>query len=195
MISANCKVGAKQSLFPARTAARTCCPPVVPFPWATKRNAFHVALGTDHFSLGTQLNDRTISVAVAQKPPNPGTSPGAKKSQPRCEIASRGSAPAERDFNGVSSASRCLSRSDRTTLKRPFEAGDRPGVAGWCHGSDAQPLLLSGRNNFAGESAAGELPATLVHVGTLCNVRTLPTSRRGEPGETHSSSLSAGISE
>ena len=44
------------------------------------------------------------------------------------EIASRGSGPAERDFNGVSSASRCLSRSDRATLKETCETVVRLGV-------------------------------------------------------------------
>ena len=37
---------------------------IVPFPGATKRNAVHFALGTDHFSLCTQLSDRTITVEL-----------------------------------------------------------------------------------------------------------------------------------
>ena len=66
VFSAKCNVGAKQTLFPTRTAAMICCLTAVPFPWATKRNAFHFALCTDYFSLCTQLSDRTITAEVAQ---------------------------------------------------------------------------------------------------------------------------------
>ena len=69
------------------------------------------------------------------------------------------------------------------------EEGDRPAAGKRRHGSDAHPLLLFRLNVFAGEPAAGELPAAFVYVSTLC------TSEPGEPGKTLASTLPAGISE